>query len=57
MKVRLINAYLDKYTNELYERIGAEYEVTDERGKELIAAGKVEEVKTETSEPTKKKKK
>lgn len=44
MKVKVTKIYSDRFTHETIE-VGRELEVSAERGKELIEAGVVEEVK------------
>lgn len=61
MKLKVVKAFHDKETNELY-KIGSIIEVTEKRGKEILSskyevAEMVEEEKTEEVEKPKRKKK
>ena len=44
MKLVVIKAYVDKYSHELRD-VGDEITVNNDRGKELLASGYVEEIK------------
>lgn len=50
MKVRAIKRYVDKYTKETVEVSDKVIEVKDERAKELLEAGVVEEAEIKTTE-------
>ena len=56
MKLRVICAFSDKYTDEFYP-IGAELTVSDDRGSELVKAGVVEIIPEVTAKAKKSNKK
>ncbi len=50
MKVKVIKRYVDRFTKEKRE-VGKTYDYGEERAKELISGGYVEETKAQKSEP------